>query len=227
MTSNMGAELILDNFEDLEHVAEEHHQDIFDTTKEEVFSHLKDTLRPEFLNRIDEQIMFLPLTKEEIKKIAYLMLKGVRKNLAAQDLKIEFTEAAMDLLAERGYDPQFGARPLKRVIQRDIVNHLAKEVLSGNYAAGETIYVGTGAQGFSFSDKAPPATSTAPAKKKASASKPTATPAKKTRRKAAAKPKSTTTKKTKAEAAGEQDKLVKEVEKAAKDLKKEVDKHKK
>ena len=235
MTSNMGAELILDNFEDLEHVAEEHHQDIFDTTKEEVFSHLKDTLRPEFLNRIDEQIMFLPLTKEEIKKIAYLMLKGVRKNLAAQDLKIEFTESAMDLLAERGYDPQFGARPLKRVIQRDIVNHLAKEVLSGNYAAGETIYVGTGDKGFSFSDKAPTTKKEPEAKKKASPAKAPATPAKKTRRKSTAKPKAATTpkakattpKKTKADAAAQQEKLVKEVEKAAKDLKKEVDKHKK
>jgi ATP-dependent Clp protease ATP-binding subunit ClpB len=155
MTSNMGAETILENFEDLEHVGEDHRQDILDTTKEEVFDVLKEELRPEFLNRIDEKIMFLPLTKEEIKRIAFLMLKGVKKNLKAQELEIDFSESAMNLLAERGYDPQFGARPLKRVIQKDIVNHLAKEVLSGEYSAGETIYVGTDKMGFTFTDSKP------------------------------------------------------------------------
>jgi len=153
MTSNMGAETILENFEDLEAVGEDHRADIIQTTEEEVFDLLKENLRPEFLNRIDEKIMFLPLTKEEIKKIAYLMLKGVRKNLARQEISFEISESAMDLLAEMGYDPQFGARPLKRVIQSELVNELAKQVLSGEYAPGETIYVGTGPNGFTFSDK--------------------------------------------------------------------------
>ena len=154
MTSNMGSEIILENFEDLEAVGENHRADIIETTKLEVFDLLKDKLRPEFLNRIDEQIMFLPLTKGEIKKIAHILLKKTRKNMAHQELGIEFSDSAMDLIAELGYDPQFGARPLKRVIQKEIVNELSKQVLAGNYTAGETIYIGTDNKGFTFTDKA-------------------------------------------------------------------------
>ena len=153
MTSNMGAEIILENFEDLDVLGEEHKQDILETTKEEVFEALKENLRPEFLNRIDEKIMFLPLTKDEIKVIAGFMLKKVHKNLARQELTIKLSDSAMDLLAEMGYDPQFGARPLKRVIEKKIVNPLAKEVLSGEFSAGETIFISTDAKGFVFSDK--------------------------------------------------------------------------
>ncbi len=152
MTSNMGAELILENFEDLDVLGDKHKAEIIDTTKLEVFEALKENLRPEFLNRIDEKIMFLPLTKEEIKKIAGFMLKKVHKNLAKQELKIELSSSAMDLLTDLGYDPQFGARPLKRVIEREIVNQLAKEVLSGRFVAGETIYVNTNAKGFTFEE---------------------------------------------------------------------------
>ena len=154
MTSNMGSEVILENFEDLEAVGDEHRVDIIETTKVEVFELLKETLRPEFLNRIDEQIMFLPLTKEEIKKIAILLLKKLRKNLKQQEMEIEFSESAMTLLADLGYDPQFGARPLKRVIQREIINELSKLVLGGEFTPGETIYVGTDRKGFTFTDKA-------------------------------------------------------------------------
>ncbi len=152
MTSNMGAEVILENFEDLDALGEKHKAEIIDTTKLEVFEALKENLRPEFLNRIDEKIMFLPLTKTEIKKIAGFMLKKVHKNLAKQELKIELSESAMDLLTDLGYDPQFGARPLKRVIEKEIVNQLAKEVLSGRFVAGETIYVNTDAKGFTFEE---------------------------------------------------------------------------
>jgi ATP-dependent Clp protease ATP-binding subunit ClpB len=171
MTSNMGAETILENFEDLEAVGDTHREDIIETTKLEVFEHLKETLRPEFLNRIDETIMFQPLTKAEIKKIAGFLLKKTKKNLAAQDLGIEFSDTAMDLLAELGYEPQFGARPLKRVIQREIVNQLSRQVLSGEFTESETIYVGTDAKGFTFTEK--PNTSKAMPKveKKAKASK--------------------------------------------------------
>jgi len=153
MTSNMGSDVILENFEDLEAVGEEHRQDIIDTTKIEVFEALKENLRPEFLNRIDDKIMFLPLTKEEIKKIAFLLLRKVRKNLARQGLKIELTDQAMDLLADLGYDPQFGARPLKRVIQNEIINELSKFVLGGSLVEGETIYVTTNNKGFVFSEE--------------------------------------------------------------------------
>ncbi|NNF34023.1 MAG: ATP-dependent chaperone ClpB [Saprospiraceae bacterium] len=153
MTSNMGAQTILENFEDLEAVGDSHRTEIIETTKMEVFDLLKENMRPEFLNRIDDKIMFLPLTREEIKKIAVLMLKGLRKNLARQEINFELSDSALDLLADLGYDPQFGARPLKRVIQKEIINELAKEVLSGEYVAGETIYVGTDAKGFTFSDE--------------------------------------------------------------------------
>ncbi len=153
MTSNMGASTILENFEDLEAVGDEHRGDIIETTRLEVFDALKENLRPEFLNRIDDKIMFLPLNKGEIKKIAYLMLKGIRKNLAKQEISIEFSESAMDLMADLGYDPQFGARPLKRVIQKEIVNELSKKVLSGDFGPGDTLYIGTDAKGFTFSEE--------------------------------------------------------------------------
>ncbi|MCL4129184.1 UNVERIFIED_CONTAM: hypothetical protein GTU68_058100, partial [Idotea baltica] len=154
MTSNMGAEVILENFEDLDAMGEEHREDIIETTKEEVFELLKENLRPEFLNRIDEKIMFLPLTREEIKVIAGFILKKNHKQLGKQDLKMEISDAALNMIAELGYDPQFGARPLKRVIQKELVNELSKLVLSGDFVAGETIYVGTDKNGLKFSEEA-------------------------------------------------------------------------
>ena len=154
MTSNMGSQIILENFEDLESVGSEHRDDIIETTKIEVFNILKDHLRPEFLNRIDEQIMFLPLTKEEIKKIATLLLKGVKKHMAKQEMSLVVCDSALDLLAELGYEPEFGARPLKRVIQKEIINELSKEILSGSFSAGDTVYIGTDVKGFTFMEKA-------------------------------------------------------------------------
>ncbi len=154
MTSNMGSQIILENFEDLESVGSEHRDDIIETTKIEVFNILKDHLRPEFLNRIDEQIMFLPLTKEEIKKIATLLLKGVKKHMAKQEMSLVVCDSALDLLAELGYEPEFGARPLKRVIQKEIINELSKEILSGSFSAGDTVYIGTDVKGFTFTEKA-------------------------------------------------------------------------
>jgi len=153
MTSNMGAQTILENFEDLDAVGEEHRADIIETTRLEVFDFLKESLRPEFLNRIDDKIMFLPLTKAEIKQIAKLLLKKLTKNLAKQEIKIELTESALDLLADLGYEPSFGARPLKRVIQNELVNPLSKELLAGTFGAGDKIYVGTDAKGFTFSEQ--------------------------------------------------------------------------
>lgn len=150
MTSNMGAETILENFEDLSQLGEKHRADIIETTKVEVFEMLKDNLRPEFLNRIDDKIMFLPLTKEEIKLIANLLLKKVRKNLAARNIKIELDDSAMNLLADLGYDPQFGARPLKRVIEKELVNELSRLLLSGQVSDGDLVSVSTDAKGLTF-----------------------------------------------------------------------------
>lgn len=150
MTSNMGAETILENFEDLDALGDKHRTEIIETTKVEVFDLLKQELRPEFLNRIDEKIMFLPLTKPQIKQIAGLMIKKLVKNLKKQEIGIQFDDSAMNLLADLGYEPQFGARPMARVIQRDIINVLAKEVLSGRFSSGDSIYVGTDSKGFTF-----------------------------------------------------------------------------
>jgi ATP-dependent Clp protease ATP-binding subunit ClpB len=153
MTSNMGAERILENFEDLDALGDKHREDIVETTKIELFDALKENLRPEFLNRIDEKIMFLPLSKAEIKQIAVLMIKKLTKNLAKQEISIVFDDSAMDLLADLGYDPQFGARPMARVLQKEIINTLAKEILSGKFSAGETIHIGTDKKGFTFGEQ--------------------------------------------------------------------------
>jgi len=153
MTSNMGAETILENFEDLQNVAEKHRADIIETTRVEVFEFLKESLRPEFLNRIDEKIMFLPLTKEEIKQIAGLLLRRVKSNLMDRSIGIELDDKAMTLLADLGYDPQFGARPLKRVIQKEVVNELSKLILSSKLSDGDLVEVTTDAKGFKFNIK--------------------------------------------------------------------------
>jgi len=150
MTSNMGGETILENFEDLDAVGDKHREEIIETTKIEILNMLKENMRPEFLNRIDEKIMFMPLTKEEIKQIASLMIKKLTRNLIKQEISLQFSDAAMNLLADLGYEPEFGARPMARVIQREIVNALAKDILSGKYVAGDAIYVSTDAKGFVF-----------------------------------------------------------------------------
>ncbi|MBK9255333.1 MAG: ATP-dependent chaperone ClpB [Saprospiraceae bacterium] len=151
MTSNMGSERILENFEDLDALGEKHRADIIETTRVEVFEALKENLRPEFLNRIDEKIMFLPLSKSEIKQIAVLMLKKLTKNLAKQEITINYSDSALNLLSDLGYEPQFGARPMSRVIQKEIINELAKFVLGGTFGAGDTIFVNTDVKGFTFS----------------------------------------------------------------------------
>lgn len=150
MTSNMGGETILENFEDLEAVGEKHRAEIIETTKIEVLNMLKENMRPEFLNRIDDKIMFLPLTKDEIKQIAALMIKKLTKNLTKQEISLELNDDAMNLLADLGYEPEFGARPMYRVIQREIINKMAVDILGGKYGAGDTIYIGTDAKGFIF-----------------------------------------------------------------------------
>jgi ATP-dependent Clp protease ATP-binding subunit ClpB len=150
MTSNMGAETILENFEDLDALGDKHRTEIVETTKVELFEKLKEQLRPEFLNRIDERIMFLPLTKDEIKKILEIQLRSVQKMLAKQDMHIQLDETAKNYLADLGYDPQFGARPLKRVIQKELVNKLSKEILSANVGPGDTISVTTNPLGLVF-----------------------------------------------------------------------------
>jgi ATP-dependent Clp protease ATP-binding subunit ClpB len=128
MTSNIGSHLIQDNFKAL---SDENRDEIVAKTKNELFELLKQTIRPEFLNRIDELIMFTPLNRGEIRNIVDLQFKHVQDTLAEMGISIEASPEALDWLAELGYDPQFGARPLKRVIQKRILNELSKEILAG------------------------------------------------------------------------------------------------
>jgi ATP-dependent Clp protease ATP-binding subunit ClpB len=128
MTSNIGSHLIQDNFKSLD---DENRDEVIAKTKSELFELLKQTIRPEFLNRIDELIMFTPLNRSEIRNIVDLQFKHVQETLAEMGVEIEASVEALDWLAELGYDPQFGARPLKRVIQKRILNELSKEILSG------------------------------------------------------------------------------------------------
>lgn len=128
MTSNIGSHLIQENFKDLDEI---NRDEIIARTKTELFELLKQTIRPEFLNRIDELIMFTPLSRDELRDIVSLQFKGVQNTLTDMGIKIEATDEALDWLAQLGYDPQFGARPLKRVIQKRILNELSKEILSG------------------------------------------------------------------------------------------------
>ncbi len=128
MTSNIGSHLIQDNFKDLN---DNNRDEVIAKTKSELFELLKQTIRPEFLNRIDELIMFTPLNRNELRDIVTLQFKGVQNTLADMGIEIEASEEALDWLAQLGYDPQFGARPLKRVIQKRILNELSKEILSG------------------------------------------------------------------------------------------------
>ncbi|HEY1010310.1 MAG TPA: ATP-dependent chaperone ClpB [Daejeonella sp.] len=128
MTSNIGSHLIQENFKELDELNRE---GIIAKTKSELFELLKQTIRPEFLNRIDELIMFTPLNREELRDIVSLQFRGVQDTLAEMGIEIEASEEALDWLAQLGYDPQFGARPLKRVIQKRILNELSKDILSG------------------------------------------------------------------------------------------------
>ncbi len=128
MTSNMGSSLIRENFEKM---TPETHDQVVDETKIQVLELLKKTIRPEFLNRIDDIIMFTPLNEEEIRKIVTLQLNSVKKMLAQNGIALEFTDAALAFISDKGFDPQFGARPVKRVIQKYVLNELSKELLGG------------------------------------------------------------------------------------------------
>jgi ATP-dependent Clp protease ATP-binding subunit ClpB len=128
MTSNIGSNLIQENFQDYE---ESDKEAVIAKTKNQLFGLLRQTIRPEFLNRIDEIIMFTPLSRDEIGEIVKLQFKHVQDSLAEMGVSIEASDEALDWLAQLGYDPQFGARPLKRVIQKKILNELSKQILSG------------------------------------------------------------------------------------------------
>ena len=151
MTSNIGSENILENFEDLAEMGDKHRTEVLETTKAEVLNMLKENMRPEFLNRIDDQIMFLPLDKIEIYKVLDLLLKGTQKMLAKQGLLLKMSEKAKGFLTNLGYDPQYGARPLKRVLQKEVINELSRQILIGSFSFGDTIYIDANNKGLLFS----------------------------------------------------------------------------
>lgn len=148
MTSNLGSNIIL---EKLGGITEENREFLLDEVKESIFALLKASIRPEFLNRIDETILFTPMTQGEIKEIVKLQVNMLRKKLEEMDVVIDFSSEAISKIAALGYDPQFGARPLKRVLQRTVVNELSKQILQGTVNKDSVILVDLDAEGqFTF-----------------------------------------------------------------------------
>jgi len=136
MTSNMGSHIIQEKFEN--------NKDVFNATESarvEVLGLLRKTIRPEFLNRIDDIIMFTPLSKKEVSKIVVLQLNQLKQLVASQQIILDATDEAIEYLANRGFDPQYGARPIKRVIQKEVLNAISKELLSGKIQAGSMILI--------------------------------------------------------------------------------------
>ena len=128
MTSNLGSDIIRENFEHLETGDKD---EIIASTKTKVYDLLKRSIRPEFLNRIDEVVMFEPLNRDNIRSIVEMQLNEIQSRLQEADVELSWTEAAVDWLSQLGYDPQFGARPLKRVLQKRVLDELSKKILSG------------------------------------------------------------------------------------------------
>lgn len=150
MTSNMGSQIIQDNFENLDM---NNRDAVIELTKTEVVNLLKKSVRPEFLNRIDEIIMFTPLNKEEVTQIVKLQLNLLAKMLREKNIEFSATDEAIESLSNKGFDPQFGARPIKRVIQKEVLNELSKEILAGNISAQSEILLDSFNDKFVFRNK--------------------------------------------------------------------------
>jgi len=138
MTSNIGSSLIQESFE---RMTDKNQDEIIEKTKTQVFELLKQTIRPEFLNRVDELVMFTPLDESQIEEIVRLQLSLILKTLAGNGVQMELTEAAIHFIANEGFDPQFGARPVKRAIQKYVLNELSKQLIGGVVHSDQTIVV--------------------------------------------------------------------------------------
>ncbi|GAB4091252.1 ATP-dependent Clp protease ATP-binding subunit [Flaviaesturariibacter terrae] len=138
MTSNMGSDIIQENFAD---VTDRNKEEVVEKTKAEVLVRLRETVRPEFLNRVDEIILFHPLMKGEIRGIIRIQLEGLKRLVAQSGIQLQFSDYLLDFLAENGFDPQYGARPLKRLIQKEIVNTLSKKILAGAIDRSQPVLV--------------------------------------------------------------------------------------
>lgn len=148
MTSNIGSPIIVENFSKYHN--ETPPEEVIEKTQNEVFELMKQTIRPEFLNRIDEIIMFTPLTKDDVRQIVVLQLAQINKMLEENSMRLEVSDKAIDWLAEKGFDPLFGARPIKRTLQRYLVNELSKEILAGTVSRDSVIHVDANENGLFF-----------------------------------------------------------------------------
>jgi len=138
MTTNIGSEIIQENFKKMN---ETNYFEVIEETKEEVLAIMRKSIRPEFINRIDEIIMFRPLSKGDIRKIVEIQFGLIKKRLSESGVKLDISDKALDRLAKMGFDPHYGARPLKRVLQREILNELSKQILSGKVSRDSRILV--------------------------------------------------------------------------------------
>ena len=147
MTSNLGSQYIQQQIQLLNNG---NNEEVIEQTKNQVMEMLKKTIRPEFLNRIDETIMFLPLTKDQISNIVRLQLEKVRDMIKEQGYALEWTDKAIEQLATLGYDPEFGARPVKRAIQRYMLNDLSKAILAGTVSTQTAIMIDSDGKAITF-----------------------------------------------------------------------------
>jgi ATP-dependent Clp protease ATP-binding subunit ClpB len=136
MTSNVGSHIIQENFEGM---TEKNREDVIERTKTQVFEELKRSVRPEFLNRIDEVVMFNPLGKSQVKKIVQIQCNILAERLKERDITLMVSDEALNYLSEAGYDPQFGARPVKRLIQKQVLNNLSKQLLAGTIDVSQPV----------------------------------------------------------------------------------------
>lgn len=140
MTSNIGSHIIQESFEN---VNDKNREEILEVTKNRVFELLKKTIRPEILNRIDDVIMFSPLNEADISKIVRIQIESINKLLAENGFQLTLTENAVDWISEKGFDPQYGARPVKRIIQKYVLNELSKQFLAGMVEKSQLIEIDT------------------------------------------------------------------------------------
>jgi ATP-dependent Clp protease ATP-binding subunit ClpB len=153
MTSNLAGDQIRETLEDYADLPEYEQHQLFETAKISVLDALKMNMRPEFLNRIDEVVVFHPLQKNQLGQILHILLLDLREMLERQELQLELTTAAEKMILDRGFDPQYGARPLKRALQRELTNEMAKHVLAGNYLKGDTVLIDADGAGLVFGRK--------------------------------------------------------------------------
>ena len=147
MTSNLGSSMIIENFENINN---QNRDSVIEKTRNQLFELLKQTIRPEFLNRVDEIVMFTPLTRDEVRDIVKLQIGSVAKMLAQNGVKLNVSERAVDWLAEEGFDPMFGARPVKRTLQRNLVNELSRRILAGQIDSNSEIQIDADTDGLLF-----------------------------------------------------------------------------